>query len=264
MSAIPSARILVVDGDPAAREQLARVLTAEGFAVSLAPDGRAALDLVLAQPFDLVLADAALLRTGGPQFHALVRSLGFGGAVVWMRSDRRAAAHTGHPTQIVRKPVDRPALLAAIHRALARRVSGIWSDPATGEGGTFAGTLTVAGVERRETELNAVGAIDGHAGAFGRVTDTFRAPVTEVQVAAVAAADQDKARPVLYLERRTIRLELLRLVVELPDPIAIDLGADPGLYPGILLDAVATLRDRGAPLGNLAYLLNQIVAKQFG
>jgi class 3 adenylate cyclase len=59
--------VLVVDDDPLNRELLSRWLHREGHSVDLACDGRQALDLVRARPFDLVLLDVVMPGGGGVQ-----------------------------------------------------------------------------------------------------------------------------------------------------------------------------------------------------
>lgn len=60
------ARILVVDDEPGMREGCRRILSAEGFEVETAEDGRAGLDLFLARRnFDAVLVDLKMPRMGG-------------------------------------------------------------------------------------------------------------------------------------------------------------------------------------------------------
>ena len=60
-------RILVIDDEPMVREAVGRMLVAEGYAVDLAADGNAALDLLDAAPPDVILLDLieAALRGGG-------------------------------------------------------------------------------------------------------------------------------------------------------------------------------------------------------
>lgn len=58
--------VLVVEDDPDVREVLSRFLAGR-FRVETAPDGRAALDLLSKDPFDLVLTDLAMPRMGGEE-----------------------------------------------------------------------------------------------------------------------------------------------------------------------------------------------------
>ena len=57
LAAAITGRILVVDDQPANRELLVRQLQRQGHAVASVGDGRSALDLLRAEPFDLVLLD---------------------------------------------------------------------------------------------------------------------------------------------------------------------------------------------------------------
>jgi len=57
--------ILVVDDDPVTREMLSGSLQSQGHAVTTAVDGRAALDLVRAEPFDVVLLDVLMPEMDG-------------------------------------------------------------------------------------------------------------------------------------------------------------------------------------------------------
>jgi putative nucleotidyltransferase with HDIG domain len=57
--------ILVVDDDPAVREVLAEGLAEWGYRCETAGDGRAALDLLRARPFDLLVSDVDMPRLDG-------------------------------------------------------------------------------------------------------------------------------------------------------------------------------------------------------
>jgi len=58
--AVDSARILVVDDERSMREMLAILLKREGHDVAVAENGRTALDLLNARPFDLIVSDARM------------------------------------------------------------------------------------------------------------------------------------------------------------------------------------------------------------
>lgn len=66
-------RILVVDDEPELRRIFAEVLSDEGYAVTLAGDGRAALDRAAAERPDLVLMDVMMPRLDGRQARQAMR-----------------------------------------------------------------------------------------------------------------------------------------------------------------------------------------------
>ncbi len=66
MTARPhAAEILVVEDDPPIAAGIVRGLTAAGFAVELASDGRRGAELALSRPFDLIILDLMLPELGG-------------------------------------------------------------------------------------------------------------------------------------------------------------------------------------------------------
>ena len=69
-----SARILVVDDDPAIAEMIGIVLRAEGFEPNFAGDGSAALELFTREPPDLVLLDLMLPGMTGIEVCATIRA----------------------------------------------------------------------------------------------------------------------------------------------------------------------------------------------
>jgi adenylate cyclase len=87
---VHSSRVLVVDDNAANRDVLARRLTREGHQVVTATNGPAALELVAAQEFDLVLLDLIMPEMSG--FEVLRRL--------------KAAEHTSHVPVIVISALD--------------------------------------------------------------------------------------------------------------------------------------------------------------
>jgi class 3 adenylate cyclase/ActR/RegA family two-component response regulator len=87
---VHSSRVLVVDDNPANRDVLARRLMREGHHVMTATNGPAALELALAQEFDLVLLDLIMPEMSG--FEVLRRL--------------KAAEHTRHVPVIVISALD--------------------------------------------------------------------------------------------------------------------------------------------------------------
>ena len=66
------ASILVIDDQPTIREVLSWTLEAKGYRVVTASDGIEALDVLKAQPVDLILADIAMPRMNGYQLYEQV------------------------------------------------------------------------------------------------------------------------------------------------------------------------------------------------
>jgi DNA-binding NtrC family response regulator len=118
-------RILIIDDETAIRESLDTMLTLEGFAVSLAADGVAGMDLRARNHFDLLLLDLALPGESGmdllprivemhPELPVImITAFGTMGNVV---DAIRAGAEN-----FVQKPWDNEKLLADIRTAIARR-----------------------------------------------------------------------------------------------------------------------------------------------
>ena len=64
-SSRPSSRILVVDDEESIRDLLERILTGEGYNVTLASSGEQAIDLLGADTFDLIITDSKMPGVGG-------------------------------------------------------------------------------------------------------------------------------------------------------------------------------------------------------
>ena len=120
------ARLLLIDDDEALRRSLARVLGAS-FDVTQAADGVAALEVLAASEFDVVVTDLEMPRLSGD------------GVVAWLRANRPALAEhvvvisagSADPARgawlraydaslVVRKPAGVEEIIAAVRRALER------------------------------------------------------------------------------------------------------------------------------------------------
>lgn len=130
-------RILVVEDDPALRQQVERQLHTEGHAVDTAEDGREGLFLGSENPYDLALIDLGLpqldgvalirqLREGGHQFPVLI--LTARGA--WQ--DKVEGLESGADDYLT-KPFHPEELRARIN-ALLRRAKGLASAQIRGGG----------------------------------------------------------------------------------------------------------------------------------
>jgi two-component system response regulator MprA len=125
-SGIASARVLVVDDEPAVREALARSLAFEGYEVAEAADGVAALEQVERTRPDLVVLDVLMPRMDGLTACRRLRATGSAVPVLMLTArgmvgDRVTGLDAGADDYLV-KPFELDELLARV-RALLRRSS---------------------------------------------------------------------------------------------------------------------------------------------
>lgn len=115
--------ILVVEDDPDVREVISRFLTGR-FRVETAADGRAALDLLSEDSFDLVLTDLAMPGMGGEELvsHCARRFPGTPVLVLTASSDINTAVETMKlgAWDYVLKPTRAEQLIAKLEKALER------------------------------------------------------------------------------------------------------------------------------------------------
>ncbi len=71
---MPEVRILIVEDHPTMREAMRLVLEGEGFAIEEAADGRRALEMMRADPPDLVFLDMNIPGSSGAEVLAAVRA----------------------------------------------------------------------------------------------------------------------------------------------------------------------------------------------
>lgn len=123
-------RILVAEDNPINRTIAERFLAGSGAAVDTVENGRAAVALHAARPYDLILMDCHMPEMDGFEATAAIRSQGAGADVPIIAvtasalpEDRQrclAAGMNGH----VSKPLYRAELLEAIAHAMRERASG--------------------------------------------------------------------------------------------------------------------------------------------
>jgi two-component system response regulator MprA len=117
-------RVLVVDDEPAVRDSLLRTLRFEGYDVSVAADGEAALSLVAAETPDVMVLDVMMPRLDGLETCRRLRADGQFVPVLMLTArdgvgDRVAGLDAGADDYLV-KPFALQELLARL-RALLRR-----------------------------------------------------------------------------------------------------------------------------------------------
>jgi DNA-binding NtrC family response regulator len=119
-----SARILMIDDEAAIRESIETLLTLEGFAVTMAPDGNAGLDLLSRNQYDLLLLDLALPGESGIDLLPRVKELQPNLPVIMITAYGTVAnvvdAIRAGAENFVQKPWDNEKLLADIRTAIAR------------------------------------------------------------------------------------------------------------------------------------------------
>src|ERR1700689_2898994 len=119
-----SERVLVVDDDPPLRRMLARTLTAEGFDVTVAADGGAALVEVQRAAPDVIVLDVAMPAIDGLSVCRRLRAKGLPTPILMLTArdavaDRVAGLEAGADDYLV-KPFAVQELVARL-RALTRR-----------------------------------------------------------------------------------------------------------------------------------------------
>ena len=118
-------RLLIVEDDPTLRQALTFNLTREGYEVTSAADGEAALEAARSDRLDLVLLDVMLPGMSGVEVLRVLRREGIATPVIILSAkgdeiDRVVGLKVG-ADDYVAKPFSRPELLARIEAVLRRQ-----------------------------------------------------------------------------------------------------------------------------------------------
>ena len=117
-------RILVVDDDALIRDMLATALGDEGYAVRVAPNGRAALSSIGNWRPDVIVLDLMMPVMNGVEFRAAQRAIADTAQipviVLSAAHEVQARAASLEPAAVFTKPFDLGALLDAIASVLER------------------------------------------------------------------------------------------------------------------------------------------------
>jgi DNA-binding NtrC family response regulator len=117
-------RILIIDDEAGIRDSLDTLLTLEGFRVEMAADGRAGLDLLTRNAYDLLLLDLALPGETGIDLLPRIKSLAPDLPVIMITAYGTVnnvvdAIHAG-AANFIQKPWDNEKLLADIRIAIGK------------------------------------------------------------------------------------------------------------------------------------------------
>ena len=117
--------LLVADDDPAVRQSLERMLTREGYAVVLAPDGPAALERLRAGGVDLVLSDLKMPGLTGLELLREVKAVSPDVDVILLTAfgtvEEAVKAMKDGAVDFLTKPFQRAQLIRVIRKALEHR-----------------------------------------------------------------------------------------------------------------------------------------------
>lgn len=120
-----SARVLIVDDEPALRRDLASVLTGSGFDVLTAEDGPAALSLLAGTSVDVVLADLEMSPMNGLELLGRLRDKHRGVELVMMAGESAISAAMSAVQagayDFLTKPLDLPELVPLVVAKAAER-----------------------------------------------------------------------------------------------------------------------------------------------
>ena len=125
----PGIRILVVDDDAGVRQLLTLCLSQEGYAVTEAEQGQAALELLAATPFDLVISDVRMPVMDGLDLLDGIRARHIRVDVLMLTAcddvPMAVSAMKLGALDYILKPFDLDDLRGRIQQALSRRVVGV-------------------------------------------------------------------------------------------------------------------------------------------
>lgn len=120
-----AASILVVEDDPDNQLLISRILTNQGYDVSVAGDGIDALMMLAKKQFDLILSDINMPNLDGFKFMELINQKGIKAPLMFLTArseedDEIRGLELG-ALDYLKKPIKKDALLLRVKRALGRR-----------------------------------------------------------------------------------------------------------------------------------------------
>ncbi|WP_149113849.1 response regulator [Limnoglobus roseus] len=215
-SAIPPGYILIVDDEAANRRLLAREVQKQGHTFALAADGPAALELIDAAAFDLVLLDLMLPGMSGLECLARIRNHPTRGHTpvifVSARDDVSQLVHCleAGADDLVVKPCDPAILKARVGACLEKKRLRDWELEYQEHVGTL--TSVAAGIEYGTFDPAALDAVANRPDALGGL-----ARVVARTAAVVLAREEQLRREVLHLRVEVDHARRDRQVAEIAE-----------------------------------------------
>jgi ATP-dependent Lon protease len=164
-------RVLVVDDEPIALENMALILSREGYEIDTAPDGPQALNMLESKEYDLVVSDLKMDRLDGLQLlekaHEITPAVRFIMITGYATVETAVAAMRKGAAHFLAKPIDlgvlrktaADALAGARRKRLAPGAVLCFSGP-PGTGKTSVGRAIASALGRRFTRLSMAGMRD--------------------------------------------------------------------------------------------------------
>ena len=137
-------KILIVEDEQSFSEALSFLLTKEGFTVSVAENGRAALEIFKSEPLDLVLLDLMIPEVSGTEVCRAIRATSSVPIIMLTAKDSEIDKVVGlelGADDYVTKPYSSRELVARIKAVLRRGASE------ESKGSAYSGLISAAGIE---------------------------------------------------------------------------------------------------------------------
>jgi len=118
-------KILVVDDEEGARELFFTILSGEGYAVTLANDGEAAMNLLKGTPYDLVITDIKMPVMDGLQLLQEIRKTGSKTDVIMVTAygevETYLKAMSLGAAEYINKPIRIKELKRIVHKVVTEK-----------------------------------------------------------------------------------------------------------------------------------------------
>ncbi len=196
-----AAEVLVVDDEPVTARGYARALSAAGYKVNVAHDGREAAAMAKAHSFDVIVSDIAMPDMDGLALLRTIRESDLDVPMIFMTGSPAlesavTAIEYGAFRYLV-KPISPDAMLEAVARAV--RVHNLAPRPARGH----AGPRSRGQADRRPRRAGGALLVGGREAVGGRAADHLVVGTAHLRLRDAAAHRRaDPAQPAGLLRRR--------------------------------------------------------------